>query len=44
MRVTGKRHPYLARYRVGFDDDGVITALEIEFYSDGGCAPTSRWR
>ena len=38
MRVTGKRHPYLARYRVGFDGEGAITALEVEFFSDGGCA------
>jgi len=38
MRVTGKRHPYLARYRVGFADDGLITAVEMELFSDGGCA------
>ncbi len=38
MRVTGKRHPYLARYRVGFENDGAITALAVELFSDGGCA------
>ena len=38
MRVTGKRHPYLARYRAGFDDDGAITALELELFADGGCS------
>ncbi len=38
MQVTGKRHPYLARYRVGFKDDGAITALDLELFSDGGCA------
>jgi xanthine dehydrogenase large subunit len=38
MRVTGKRHPYLARYRVGFTSVGVITALEMDLYSDGGSA------
>jgi xanthine dehydrogenase large subunit len=38
MRATGKRHPYLARYCVGFTDDGLITALEMELYSDAGCA------
>ena len=38
MRVTGKRHPYLSRYRVGFDADGRIEALSLELYSDGGCA------
>ena len=38
MRVTGKRHPYLASYRVGFTDGGLITALEMDLHSDGGCA------
>ncbi|HVS13778.1 MAG TPA: xanthine dehydrogenase molybdopterin binding subunit [Thermoanaerobaculia bacterium] len=36
MAVTGKRHPFRARYRVGFDDGGAITALEVELRSDGG--------
>ena len=38
MQVTGKRHPYVARYRVGFTSEGVITALEMDLFSDGGCA------
>lgn len=38
MRVTGKRHPYLARYRVGFTGAGLITALEMRLFSDGGSA------
>ena len=38
MRITGKRHPYLTRYRVGFTDLGRIEALSIELYSDGGSA------
>ena len=38
MRVTGKRHPYLSRYRAGFSSDGRIEALSIDLYSDGGCA------
>jgi len=33
---TGKRHPYLSRYEVGFTKDGKITALKSEFYSNGG--------
>jgi xanthine dehydrogenase large subunit len=37
MQATGKRHPYLARYRVGFNADGLITALQMDLYSDGGC-------
>jgi xanthine dehydrogenase large subunit len=38
MRVTGKRHPYLARYKVGFDGDGRITALIVSLASDGGAS------
>jgi xanthine dehydrogenase large subunit len=38
MRITGKRHPYLSRYRVGFDDNGQIESLSLDLYSDGGCA------
>jgi xanthine dehydrogenase large subunit len=36
MQTTGKRHSYLSNYRVGFTADGVITALAIEFFSNGG--------
>lgn len=38
MCITGKRHPYQSRYRVGFNADGVITGLKIDFYSNGGCS------
>jgi xanthine dehydrogenase large subunit len=34
--ATGKRHPYLNRYDVGFTNEGEITALKAEFYSNGG--------
>ena len=36
MALTGKRHPFLARYTAGFDVDGRITALRLALYSDGG--------
>ncbi|MFT3807491.1 xanthine dehydrogenase molybdopterin binding subunit [Arenimonas sp.] len=36
MQLTGKRHPFLGRYRVGFDDEGRLLALRVELYSDGG--------
>ena len=36
MALTGKRHPYLARYSAGFASDGRIEALRLSFYSDGG--------
>lgn len=37
MMVTGKRHPYKAIYDVGFSSDGRVTALKIDYFSDGGC-------
>jgi xanthine dehydrogenase large subunit len=36
MALTGKRHPYLARYSAGFTRDGHIEGLRLELYSDGG--------
>ncbi len=36
MQITGKRHPFQARYRVAFTDDGAITGLKVDFYSNGG--------
>ena len=36
MALTGKRHPFLARYSVGFDDEGHLLAAEVELFSDGG--------
>jgi xanthine dehydrogenase large subunit len=34
--LTGKRHPFLARYAAGFSRDGRIEAVQISLYSDGG--------
>jgi xanthine dehydrogenase large subunit len=36
MQLTGKRHPFLARYEVGFDPDGTLRALDVQLYADGG--------
>jgi xanthine dehydrogenase large subunit len=38
MRTTGKRHPFKGFYKVGFDDDGLITALDLKLFSNGGCS------
>ncbi len=38
MCVTGKRHPYLIRWHVGFDSRGVLQGLKLDFFSDGGAA------
>lgn len=34
--MTGKRHPFLARWEAGFDDDGLLVALRGDLISDGG--------
>lgn len=36
MVMTGKRNPFEIDYAVGFDDEGVIEALDAKLYSDGG--------
>ncbi len=38
MALTGKRHPFLAKYRVGFNKLGRITALELQLFANGGCS------
>lgn len=36
MVMTGKRHPFLGRYQVGFDATGRLLALKLALYNDGG--------
>ena len=36
MRATGKRHPFLIRYDVGFDGEGRILALDLTLAANGG--------
>jgi xanthine dehydrogenase large subunit len=36
MRATGKRHPFLIRYDVGFDGEGHILALDLVLAANGG--------
>ena len=38
MQLTGKRHPFYARYDVGYDADGRLLAANIELFADGGWA------
>ncbi len=38
MIMTGKRHRFLTRYEVGFDDNGTLLAVRIELNSDAGAA------
>lgn len=34
--MTGKRHPFLAEYQVGYDDEGNISALRLALFANGG--------
>lgn len=36
MRLTGKRHPYAADYRLGLDADGRLLAYEAFFFQNAG--------
>ncbi len=33
---TGKRHPFLSKYRIGFDNEGKINAYEVDLVCNGG--------
>ncbi len=48
IALTGKRHPYLARYDAGFATDGTLQALRVSLWSDGGwsldLSPAIMWR
>ncbi|MGM0913589.1 MAG: xanthine dehydrogenase molybdopterin binding subunit [Pseudomonadota bacterium] len=39
MRVTGKRHPFHNRYRLGVDESGVIQGGELTLIGDCGYSP-----
>ena len=34
--ITGKRHPYLSKYRIGFTKEGMIKAFDVELNADAG--------
>ncbi|XP_058665981.1 aldehyde oxidase [Ammospiza caudacuta] len=39
MVIMGGRHPFMAKYKVGFMTDGRITAVDAIYYINGGCTP-----
>ncbi|KAE8580256.1 hypothetical protein XENTR_v10024375 [Xenopus tropicalis] len=39
MLITGGRHPFLGKYKVGFMNDGHITAVDVAYFSNAGCTP-----
>ena len=36
MTMTGTRHPFLGKYKVGFNKDGQVTALHVDLFSNAG--------
>ncbi|KAJ1649451.1 hypothetical protein IWQ61_009472 [Dispira simplex] len=36
MIITGQRHPFLGKWKVGVKRDGQVVALDLELYSNGG--------
>ncbi|KAK6925645.1 Aldehyde oxidase/xanthine dehydrogenase, a/b hammerhead [Dillenia turbinata] len=36
MMITGQRHSFLGKYKVGFTNDGKLLALDLEIYNNGG--------
>ena len=38
MRMTGKRHPYSADFKMGLSNDGKILAYEVTFFQNAGAA------
>jgi xanthine dehydrogenase molybdopterin binding subunit len=36
MMLLGNRHPFLARFKVGFDNDGRLLAVQAHLWSNGG--------
>ncbi|WP_044874894.1 xanthine dehydrogenase molybdopterin binding subunit [Pseudomonas sp. LFM046] len=39
MSITGKRHPFYVEYDVGFNDDGLLTGIELELAGNCGYSP-----
>ncbi|XP_054797182.1 xanthine dehydrogenase 1-like isoform X2 [Prosopis cineraria] len=36
MMITGQRHSFVGKYKVGFTNEGKVLALDLEIYNNGG--------
>ncbi|KAK4700783.1 hypothetical protein P7C70_g5458, partial [Phenoliferia sp. Uapishka_3] len=36
IATTGQRHPCLAKWKIGFTKEGVLTSLKVAFFANGG--------
>ncbi|XP_048451057.1 xanthine dehydrogenase-like [Rhincodon typus] len=39
MKAVGKRHGYIFKYKVGFNEDGMLNGVIIKYYCDNGSSP-----
>ncbi|NQZ31088.1 MAG: xanthine dehydrogenase molybdopterin binding subunit [Oceanospirillaceae bacterium] len=39
MCMTGKRHPFIIQYQVGFDQQGLLSGLKLDLLADCGYSP-----
>ncbi|XP_043849522.1 aldehyde oxidase 4-like [Dromiciops gliroides] len=39
MLITAGRHPLLAKYKIGFMKNGLIKAVDLQYYTNAGCTP-----
>ena len=38
QKITGKRHRFQSNYKIGFDDEGLITSYIVDMHGDAGIA------
>ena len=36
MEVLGRRHPFMAKYKAGADESGILQFVDLDIYSDSG--------
>ncbi|XP_068926203.1 aldehyde oxidase 4-like isoform X2 [Petaurus breviceps papuanus] len=39
MLITAGRHPLLTKYKIGFMKNGLIKAVDLQYYTNAGCTP-----
>ena len=37
MMITGTRHPFLQKYKIGFDKNGLIKVAQVKMFLNAGC-------
>jgi xanthine dehydrogenase molybdopterin-binding subunit B len=43
MQISGTRHPFMGRYKVGFSPEGKLLALDLQLYCNAGYSMDIRW-